>query len=154
MSKSTLKSSFLFQGLTDEHLDKIVGVANELSFNAGSTLFRTGQDADSLYIIEMGTVKVMKVDPQSGDSEEIARLGTGSHFGEMAMVLQGHKRTATIEATEMTRVIELKRGQLESLCAEDLALGKAFYEVVARGLARRLNLASDNLAHFKNMALN
>ena len=154
MSKSTLKTSFLFQDLSEEHLDKIAGVAKESSFNAGSTLFRTGQAADSLYIIEMGTVKGMKVDSASGDSEEIARLGSGSHFGEMALVLQGHLRTATIEATETTRVLELKRDDLEGLCSADLALGKAFYEVVARGLARRLNLASDNLAHFKNMALN
>ena len=81
MSKSTLKTSFLFQDLSEEHLDKIAGVAKESSFNAGSTLFRTGQAADSLYIIEMGTVKVMKVDSASGDSEEIARLVSGSHFG-------------------------------------------------------------------------
>ena len=75
MSKATLKTSFLFQNLSDEHLDKIAGVAKESSFNAGSTLFRTGQSADSLYIIEMGTVKVMKVcllytSPSPRDVEE------------------------------------------------------------------------------------
>ena len=98
-----IEDLFLFQDLSEEHLDKIAGVAKESSFNAGSTLFRTGQAADSLYIIEMGTVKVMKVDSASGDSEEIARLGSGSHFGEMALVPKGHLRTATIEATETTR---------------------------------------------------
>ena len=60
----------------------------------------------------------------------------------MALVLQGHLRTATIEATETTRVLELKRDDLEgSMLFRFGARGKPSVRVVARGLARRLNLA-------------
>ena len=128
MSKSTLKTSFLFQDLSEEHLDKIAGVAKESSFNAGSTLFRTGQAADSLYIIEMGTVKVMKVDSASGDSEEIARLGSGSHFGEMALVLQGHLRTNN-RSHRNHACPELSATTLKAMLFR-FGARKAFYEVV------------------------
>ena len=54
-----IEDLFSVWDLSEEHLDESLAWQK----NRASTLarhFRTGQAADSLYIIEMGTVKVMK----------------------------------------------------------------------------------------------
>ena len=148
--RSTLKNSQLFKGFPDAQLDKLVSIANEHQLNPGTELFRSGDAGDEVFVLAMGTVKVLKLNDE-GDNEEIAILGSGSHFGEMALVASDHKRSATIEAQEFSRLVGLKQADLEKICVEDVELGFHFYRTLSTTLARRLRNTSDFVAHFKGM---
>ena len=104
----------------DEELDK--SLAWQKSTSAGSC-FPHWAAADSHHIIEMGTVKVMKVDSASGDSEEIwARV----HISAKWPWCSRAPANPTIEATETTRVLELKRDDLEGYALPIWRSGKPF----------------------------
>jgi len=63
-------------------------------FQANDIVFKQGDKGDSLFVIREGVVGVwIKMD--DGDAIEVARLGAGSFFGEMAL-LTGEPRTASI----------------------------------------------------------
>jgi len=63
------------------------------SYNAGETVFRQGDPAESAYFIRSGEVEV--VDEPTGSV--IRKLGPGDYFGEIALIADA-PRSATIRA--------------------------------------------------------
>ena len=87
-----LRSVPLFSGLSDHELLWVLRTARGESFAPGTTIIREGDIGGDFYMLTEGTVKV------SVDGTEVATLGGGSYFGEIALI-DGGSRTATITAT-------------------------------------------------------
>lgn len=100
------KISF-FQHFSQSQLEQLVQVGNSVQYPAQTTLFEQGDEADSLYVILEGSVKVFGQDP-SGQSIELSTLGTGAFFGELALV-DGGTRSATIITEENAEFFVLNR---------------------------------------------
>lgn len=77
-------------------------------FAAGEEIFRMGDPGESAYIIECGKVEVSTM--QVGAKMILAELGNGEIFGEMSM-MDNAPRSATVTATEDTRVIVIDRAR-------------------------------------------
>lgn len=75
---------------------RLAALATTRLFSPGETIVRQDEDADELFIIERGTVAVL-LERGRKDASEVARLGPGQFFGEMALVT-GEKRQATVRA--------------------------------------------------------
>ncbi len=146
--EETLAKTSLFADFSKEHIHKLAAAATEESLPAHSEIFREGETGSDLYVLALGTVKVLKKG-SDGDDEEVATLGTGSYFGEMGLVLQDHVRTGTIRAMEDSKVLKITQDAINSLCESDPALGREFYRAVARGLARRLNITNRDVAQYR-----
>lgn len=72
-----------------------------VSVAAGQYLFRQGDPSDVIYMIDDGTVEVVRDTP---DGElMLATLGTGDHVGEMGPLF-GLPRSASVRATTDTRL--------------------------------------------------
>jgi CRP-like cAMP-binding protein len=146
-----LSKTLLFKEMPQAELQKLAKVAVEQKLPAHTTLFEDGTPGDELFVIILGSVKVLK-DDKSGEAEEVATLGTGSYFGEMALVADDHKRTATIETQELTLLLAFKQEPLLALCAKDDKFAHAFYKCLARGLERRLRSATIDAAYYRSVA--
>jgi branched-chain amino acid transport system substrate-binding protein len=84
----------LFMYLSDEMKKELSERMKLHHFQASDIVFKQGDKGDSLFVIREGVVGVwIKMD--DGDAIEVARLGAGSFFGEMAL-LTGEPRTASI----------------------------------------------------------
>jgi anion transporter len=103
----TIRAFPLFSGLSREDIAKILGRLEEKYFNAGTTVFSQGDQGDSFYFIQSGTVQVV-LESGGGRRESIAVLGPQDWFGEMAL-LSGEPRSATIVAVKDTTVWRLSR---------------------------------------------
>jgi uncharacterized protein (DUF2225 family) len=82
------------------------------SLARGQILCKEGDPAGPLYVICSGEVRALRraeSDPEA--VEELARLGPGDVVGEMSHMLQ-KPRSATLEATEDTLVLEVQPGQI------------------------------------------
>jgi CRP-like cAMP-binding protein len=55
---ATLAKTGLFEGLTNEHLEKFAALAREVAYNAGEMIFEEGAEACCLYILQDGKVKI------------------------------------------------------------------------------------------------
>lgn len=76
----------------------------------GAIIIRTGEEGNSAFLIQSGQVRVFIM--QGDKKVELALLGPGQIFGEMALVFD-ERRTASIEATEETNLIVITRQTLE-----------------------------------------
>ena len=89
-------------------LDKPV-LLDRQPHHAGRTIFREGSRGDVAYVIEKGTVDIVRDGPDG--RVRLARLKQGSIFGEMAL-LDDAPRMASAIAVEPTVLITIKRETL------------------------------------------
>jgi CRP-like cAMP-binding protein len=70
----------------------------------GTVVIRQGDAGDRFYVIDHGRMTV------TADGRHVADLGPGDFFGEIAL-LRDVPRTATVTASEDTRLLSLERDQ-------------------------------------------
>ena len=75
-------------------------------FESGEFICREGDEGDQMYIVQKGRVRVSK--QIGGRDHELAEIGPGEFFGEMAIV-NNVKRTASIQAIEKTELLHFNR---------------------------------------------
>ncbi|HEX9160494.1 MAG TPA: mechanosensitive ion channel family protein, partial [Thermoanaerobaculia bacterium] len=75
----------------------LVAAARVRQYSRGETILRIATAGDSMFIVHEGTVSVRLADDTKNGRHEVAQLGPGSVFGEMAL-LTGESRTADVIA--------------------------------------------------------
>jgi CRP-like cAMP-binding protein len=82
----------LFGDLDENEVGQIARLFKERRFHAGETVIQEGSGGAAFFVIDSGEATV------SVGGTVQATLGTGDHFGEIALIDEG-TRTATITAT-------------------------------------------------------
>ncbi len=103
-------------------------------FSPGDAIIRQGGSGKSVYLIAGGSVRVYTA-LLSGETVELATLGSGDFFGEMSY-LTGKPRTATVEAVEETNILELDEEKLNELAAQRPRVREVlqhYYEMRTKG---------------------
>ena len=124
-----LKAVPLFQGMTDQALEAVAALANEVAIADGATVTREGDPGDSFFVIVDGRLRI------SRHGETIRDLGPGEFLGEISLV-DGRPRTATAVAVGPVNAIVIER--------------PAFLELMDRFGAVRLGILmalSDRIRH-------
>jgi CRP/FNR family transcriptional regulator, cyclic AMP receptor protein len=83
-------------------------------FAKGEILFHHGDPADALHLLVTGRVTVRVLTPQ-GDQAILAILGPGKVVGELALIDERARRTATVTALQPCETIVLRRSQFQKL---------------------------------------
>lgn len=73
----------VFSGLSERELHTLSEVSTQVRLKSGTVLFSEGDVGNAVYIIETGNISISL--EKSGNQEEIAILGCGEFFGEMAI---------------------------------------------------------------------
>jgi pyruvate,water dikinase len=81
-----------FEGLSERDVAHIAGLFKERRFAAGETITMEGSGAAAFFVIDSGEVAV------TVHGKQVATLGRGDFFGEMALIDEG-ARSATVTAT-------------------------------------------------------
>ncbi|MBW8889459.1 MAG: cyclic nucleotide-binding domain-containing protein [Fibrobacteres bacterium] len=113
------------------------------AYAANEIIFTQGADADGIYSVQSGRVSVFKTMPgPNGPREiELATLGPGSMFGEMAMLGQT-QRDASVRALDFTEVLIITNDMFESQMASLAPWVVNFVKI----LINRLRNTNDRLA--------
>ena len=135
-----LSSVGLIDGLDEASRHALADELVPVECAAGDTLFRQGEDADSLYIVLEGKLSVRL--EQSGDAEDqlLNELHAGDVVGEVALVAGG-KRSATVVAEEPSKLARLPVAVLNSLLEAHPEISQRMFGLVSRRL-RRSQLAT------------
>ena len=143
-----LQQIYLFKDLDADALALVAQSATAVVFDAGQDVCREGERADGMYLIRTGSVRVTK-----GDSDaDVVMLGSGSHFGELGLV-DDSPRSATVTASERCDIIKVDSARLRDALAAKPVVAAAFYRAVARSIARRLRVTTDDLAFPRQLPL-
>lgn len=130
----------VFHGMGPDRLLQALALAEQYPVKDGDAVFRQGDLGDSFYVVLSGEFAVER--RSNGHSVELARLGAGSCFGEMALV-GSHTRSATLRAVGGDAVaLRFYREHVDNR-PETSAL---IYRNIARILAERLEVSSEMLA--------
>lgn len=146
-----LKKLYLFKDLNDSELAIVAGAASEKKYLPGEEVFSQGERATALYLIQFGSVRIHQR-TDNGDSVEVARLGAGAHFGEMAF-LDGETRSATATAVENTTITALDYDKLAAIMVEHPGIATYFYRQLAMFLCGRLRMTTQDLSFARGQNL-
>lgn len=103
----------IFKPFSDQAKQHLSENIRRHRYPPGEIIVRQGDQGDSLFIIVEGVVGV-RVRSEETQSTEVARLGAGNIFGEMAL-LTGEKRTATVVSISETLVYEITNEDIKPL---------------------------------------
>ena len=135
----------LLSDLEPEDVRHLLSIARRRTFGRGDIVFHRDDPADSLHLIARGRFAARVATPQ-GDSVLLEVLGPGQAFGELALLLPGARRSATVSA--------LEDGETRSVFRDDFARLQKTHpgvkDVLLRLLAEQLRRASDRVveAHY------
>ncbi len=142
MTIDTLRQVPLFESLDDEAAGELCHLLESIDCKAGAFLFRAGEKGDAMYIIERGKVRIC-VRTTDGREMTLTELGRGDFFGEMALLLDGQRRSADALVADDARLAVLSREHFLSFMRSnpDVALE------MLTALANRLRRTDELLRH-------
>ncbi|MFC2024814.1 ATP-binding protein [Chloroflexota bacterium] len=152
--KHLLATSQLFEGLTDDELDRIAGFCSEEVYEAGTTIISEGEVANKLYIVEEGKVVLemtLRLGPGSGRQGNIDVVTKGQMFGWSA-IAETQIFTMSARCVEETKLIALDGVGLRHLLEAEYHTGYKVMKRLVGVVSSRLRHARDTLAHVLSIA--
>ena len=151
---SHLKSLPLFRGLTDEFIDGLKERVELVAFEPGEVICNQGDDADRLFLIRIGFVKVSRESP--GGEVILQYLHRGDYFGEMGLLGAG-KRTATCTALDHVELVQISKSDFDLMIESFPAISEGMQEKAAEheasNLLRMRSLATVSVDDFLEQGL-
>jgi phosphoenolpyruvate synthase/pyruvate phosphate dikinase len=117
----------LFAGMSDDEVEQLATLFKARRFEAGETVIREGSGGAAFYVIDTGEARV------TIRGEEVATLGPGDHFGEIALIDAG-ERLATVTATTDLVCHGLTYWEFRPLVQENGAIGWKLLQSMAKML--------------------
>lgn len=132
-----------FSGLTRLQVDLLLPLFEILKIPAGTTIFRQGDEASYLYVIQRGGITI-QYKPYDGPIITLSHLQTGEIFGWSAVV-GGPTYTSDAISTSEAEVYRLRGADLVKLCAQHPAEGYAILDRLAEGVSPRWTYARQQI---------
>ena len=137
-----LAKTYLFAECSPDDLRALAAVAEAKAYKSGDHVYRSGEPADALYALVIGTVDIVA----PGKTVPIMTVGSGQLLGELAFFTPG-PRAASAVARESTRVQRVAFDALGGLLAARPALERTMYRNACRFMGKHLRQMSQELNH-------
>lgn len=121
----------LLSGLDRKHLEMLARDFSERTFPAGSTVVREGDERGIGFFLVAEGEGVVSV-----GGKEVAKVGRGSYFGEVALI-SDRVRTATVTATTDLRCLVMTLWDFRAFVQGDAEVAWKLLEHVAGMLHNR-----------------
>lgn len=141
MSSEMTDPGKLFAGVSESDLEVVVEHCAKETFLAGDSVFKEGDEGDTLFIVESGSIEIYKT--IRGDVDRVlGTVGPGEIFGEMTFI-DGSKRSAGARTVEPTALLVLSRNDFNKLAETHPGVAAATFAALAQILAERLRHQND-----------
>ncbi len=118
-----MRAAAMFSLLNEDQLQALLSNIKIEHHKTGEIIFRPGQHADRLFLIQAGRVKVYKLSAR-GDEQILHLYGKGNTFGEAVMWVKGDYPAFAEAVTDLT-LLTVNRRSLRTAInrSPDLAMG-------------------------------
>ena len=144
-----LRGSRLAAELDDAQCRTLAALTELVELKDDDVLVREGTSDDHLFIVISGALGVVR-HPTGEPPVTLHTLVAGDFAGEMSFI-DGTERYASLQAVGPTRVMSLRRPQLESLLKSDPEIVYRAMRAIIRAahtIQRRLSIQSVELANY------
>jgi CRP-like cAMP-binding protein len=128
-----LAASKLFAALSPEQVEALARSATRVHEPKGMVFSKEGERGDELVVVLEGSVEVRR------EGAVLAELGSGEHFGELALLDDRARRSATVVAVTPVVVAYVSRRHFDALLVDNPSVREA----VARVLRERETVADE-----------
>jgi signal transduction histidine kinase len=138
--KEALKSSEIFQGLTDEELEKLLPLCQEQVYEAGAVMFCEGAQCNYVQTLKSGKVALeteLTISRSAAERATIDVLSGGSSFCWSAL-MEPHILTSSGRCLEQTEILALDGEKLKALLDENPQMGYKVAMNLVKVVASRL----------------
>jgi CRP-like cAMP-binding protein len=125
---SRLRVSPVFDGLSDDELDRSAELFEEIELLAGSSLIKEGDFSYRFFVVLDGEVDV------THDFDPVRRLGPGEICGEIGL-LTGQRRTARVVAHTRCKLASLMTWDFRTLMEQAPAAAREIEAIAEERLA-------------------
>jgi len=134
----------LMDGVPEEEVRRVLSIARRRWFSRNEVVFHREDPGDSLHLISKGRFAIRIMTPL-GDPVTIGIRGPGDSFGELALVAEGRKRSATVEALEEAETFAVYVVDFRRLCREHPSVNQVLVGFLAGELDRQNELLLEAL---------
>ena len=117
MDTAELRDIALFEGLSEEELERVAGWLEPIEVPSGWYLLNQGSYPEGFFVVLEGSVRVER------EGAEVATIGAGDFFGEIAL-LEDDRRTATVTSVSRVRAAVMDSADFFEMCAEIALIGQ------------------------------
>jgi small-conductance mechanosensitive channel/CRP-like cAMP-binding protein len=129
-----IESVEIFEPLSAQEKEAVASSAIKTVYAPGESILRRGDPGDSMFVVSRGRVEV-RLRGSDGNAQQVAELGPGNFFGEMAL-LTGEPRNADVIAADEVGILEIKKDVLQQLLDNNADLAVALSHKIAERQAR------------------
>lgn len=133
LAPQALKPFVLFKELSASQLNQVASIAHERRIPKRRTIFLEGDQGNYVVLIVSGIVKISR-SSADGRVKTLALLRANDFFGEMALFLPAHQRSATAEALTECCLITLDQGNFEKLLKKYPGISMRIIQTLAQRL--------------------
>jgi CRP/FNR family cyclic AMP-dependent transcriptional regulator len=134
-----LRNVDLLKNFSDNELRILAKYLHNRKFTEGEVVFRAGEIGIGFYFIFSGTIELSYDDIDSEiNSEKFLTLEEFSYFGELALLQDGHQRTATALARNKCELVGIFKPDLDHLIVRHPVLAAKLIQSISIVLADRL----------------
>jgi hyperpolarization activated cyclic nucleotide-gated potassium channel 2 len=123
----------LFKEIPQLLIEKFVSCLKMEIFFPDDVIIEAGTPGDAMFFIAHGTAAIY-----STTGNHLTTISDGAHFGEISLLLRGHKRVATVITLEISEVYKLNRKDF-----------RRFIEPHAELLQKLEQMAFERIKHLK-----
>jgi CRP/FNR family cyclic AMP-dependent transcriptional regulator len=141
VSVDLLKNFGFFKGFSDAELNKFADIATKESYKAGFQIWKKGDPAKSLYLLEEGKVLMVLdsyVGPHRPPMQVTVDIVTQGEAMGWSSVVEPYLYTLGTRCIDDSRLIALDAVKLREILNADKSLGFKFMHAVAKVVATRL----------------
>ena len=141
VSVDLLKNFGFFKGFSDGELKKFAEIATEQTYKAGVQLYKKGEPAKNLALLEEGKVLMTLetyVGPQRPPMQVTVDIVTKGEAMGWSSVVEPYIYTLGARCIDDSRLIMFDAAKLRQILDADKALGFKFIHAVAKVIATRL----------------
>lgn len=133
--RNSLGKLALFSEFSEGELDTLTDLAETVQVNAGDCIVRQDELGDCMFVLLGGNARVLH--RTEGRQVELAELGPGDFFGELALVDHG-PRSADVEAVGECTLLRVPQSVIRALSGVYPSAAFKLLIAVGRVLVERL----------------
>lgn len=151
--RTVLKDNALFRDLTERELSFVQDIVHVRRYHAGEAVFRQGEVGVGMYVIVKGRVEIFITDPDAANEDfrdiYITQLLDNDFFGELSLVEENGRRTASAVARDETVLIGFFKPDLTEILERNPSTGVKIVLRLAEVLGRRLKETTDKVSELR-----
>jgi len=151
--REQLRKNILFQDLNFQQLYLLENIVNVRHYRPGEAVFKQGEVGVGMYIILSGSVSItveeIELNTTSSRSTHITHLKSGDFFGELALVENEGRRSATAFAHEESVLIGFFKPDLFEIIERNPSAGVKILLRLGEVLGTRLRQTTARISELK-----